>query len=154
MKDNVFFGGVPTEPDVKALRETWPDSAMEAGQVIPYDAVAKVIGSKRESARFRTVTSRWRALVERETGRIVIGVELGVGFKVLDNTQKIDLGHSHLASAVRQSRRAYRLTATVDTKGLDEQDRDRLTLLQRRSGALLATAQIKGTAALPTLGEE
>lgn len=153
MSDNVFFGGVPTDPEVRQLREAYPESEMEPGHVIPYDDVAKVINTGKATNRFRSVTTRWRNIVERETGRIVIGTEAGVGFKVLDNSQKIDLGHSKLASAVKSSRRAYLLTARVETRGLSQEERDRLLVLQRRSASLIATAQIKSTAELPTLEE-
>lgn len=151
-KATPFFGGVPTEPEVRALRDAYPDSEMKAGTVIPYEDVEKVIGSKKESNRFRCVTARWRGMVERETGRVVLGVEPGVGFKVLDPAQKIDLGHAKLASAVRHSRRAYVLTARVETAGLSDDEKGRLMVLQRRSAALIATAQIKSTADLPKLG--
>lgn len=151
MSDKVFFGGVPTDPEVRQLRDAYPDADLQPGAVIPYDDAAAVIGSPKDSARFRTVTTRWRSMVERESGKIVIGTEHGVGFKVLDNVQKISLGNAKLASAVKSSRRAYILTARVETKGLSQEEKDRLLLLQRRSGALLATAQIKSAADLPSL---
>lgn len=149
---SVFFGGMPTEPDIKSIRDSYPDSELKPGMLIPYDAVEGIINAKRRSSRFQTVTTQWRKKVERETGRVVIGTEPGVGFKVLDNVQKIDLGNSKLATAVRQSRRAYVLTARVEVAGLSEEEKGRLLTLQKRSAALIATAQIKSTADLPTLG--
>jgi len=151
-KDGVFFGGVPTEPDIRALRDAYPESEMTAGTVIPYEAVEEIIGVGRDENRWKSVTNRWRKVVERETGRVVIGVEAGVGFRVLDAVQKIDLGHSKLATAGRHARRAYVLTARVETAGLSDEEKARLMNLQKRSGAFIAAAQIKSTAELPTLG--
>lgn len=148
----VFSGGVPTDPEVRALRDAFPDSSLNIGDVIAYEEVEKIIGSSKASNRFRAVTTRWRGMVERESGRIVIGTEAGVGFKVLDNVQKIDLGNSKLASAVRSSRRAYVLTARVEVAELSEEEKARLLTLQRRSAAIIATAQIKSIADLPKLG--
>lgn len=150
MPGKLFFGGVPTDPEINMLRERYPVADMSPGQVIPYKEVAEVIGCPHGEHRFKTVTGRWRRLVENETQTVVIGTERGVGFKVLDNTGKIDLGQSKLVTAVRSARRSYKLTATVRGPVNDE-DKERLTQLQRRSGALLATAQIKSTVELPKL---
>lgn len=153
MADKLFFGGIPTEPDVRALREAYPEKDMKTGTLIPYADVAKLIHCDKDSSRFHTVTSRWRRMVEREADRIVIGTEANVGFKVLDNSQKLDLGHSKLTSAVRSTRRAFILTSRVEIKALTEEERERLTNLQRRSAAVLGAAQIKATAQLPSLGD-
>lgn len=151
MSEKLFAGGVPTEPEVRALREAFPEGEMKPGQVIPYEEVERVINTRRDDNRFRSVTTRWRKVVERETGDVVLGSEPNVGFKVLDNTAKISLGHSKLTTAVRSSRRAYVLTARVSPKELSEEEKTRWLALQRRSAAMIATAQIKSTAPLPTL---
>ncbi len=150
MPGKLFFGGVPTDPEVNMLRERYPVADMSPGRVIPYNEVADLIGCPRDDRRFTTITNRWRRLVENETQTVVIGTLRGVGFKVLDNTGKIDLGQTKLVTAVRSARRSYKLTATVRGQ-LSEEDKERLIQLQRRSGALLATAQIKSNVELPKL---
>lgn len=149
----VYFGGVPTEPEVRALREAFPESDLEPGRVIPYGEVEAVISARRGESRFETVTRHWRKIVERETGRIVIDPIPGIAFKVLSEVEKIDKGNGKLASAVRSSRRAYMLTSRVETAKLPEEEKARLLSLQKRSAALISTAQIKSTASLPTIGE-
>lgn len=151
-KDGIYRGGVPTDPEIRTLREAYPEKDMQPGTVIPYADVEALIGVERGENRWLSITTRWRKMVERETGRVVLGVEPGVGFRVLDAVQKIDLGFSKMAAAVRNSRRAYVLTSRVEVAGLPSEEKDRLLTLQKRSGALIATAQIKSTAELPTLG--
>jgi len=149
-----YFGGVPTDPDIKKLREAFPAERLEMGQVIPYEEVEEVIGTAKKSARFRTVTTRWRRLVERETGNTVIGTERGVGFKVLDNRQKLDLSNDILEQALRRSRRSYQVTGRINLEQLTQDERDRLLMVQKRSAAVVATAQIQRTSDLPTLEDK
>lgn len=150
-KDAMYFGGVPTEPDIRLLRSTYPEADMKPGDRIGYKEVAKLIGSPPESSRFRGVTNRWRKLIETETGSLILGTIAGEAFVVLDEVQKIDLGHGKLRTAVRTTKRAYVITSRVDIKDLPQEERDRLMALQRRSAAILSTAQIKSTADLPKL---
>jgi hypothetical protein len=148
--ENLFFGGVPTEPDVRALRDAFPDSKMAHGDLITHAQVEATIGTSRASSRYRTVTTRWRKAVERETGRVILGPEKGVGFRVLDNTQKIDLGYLKFTSAVRSARRAHVITARLDA-GATEDDKARALQLQRRTAAVIASAQIRSASDLPKL---
>lgn len=143
MTGNLYFGGIPTEPDVKALRDAYPETEMTPNSVIPYEEVEAVIGVQKDSARFRTVTDRWRAVVQQENKALVIGTERGVGFKVLTNHQKLNLSNAKLKTAARSARRSYALTAKVQTDQLTEEERERLTTIQRRSAAFLASQQIK-----------
>jgi hypothetical protein len=150
VKDNLFFGGVPTEPDVRALRDAFPEAEMEPGTIIPYERVEALIGAGRKSNRWKTVTEKWRKIVENQTGRVIIGTVAGVGFKVLDNTQKVDLGYSKFSSAVRIARRAHIITARLDA-GASDDDKARALQLQRRTAAVIATAQVRSVADLPKL---
>ena len=151
MSQEQYFGGIPTEPDVNRLRDQFPDSGMESGQVISYEEVERLIDCRKGSARFQTVTSRWRRLVERETGRIIIGTERGVGFKVLDNQQKLNLSSDTFRQAIRRSRRAYQVTGRINLRQLSEDERQRLLGIQQRTAAVVATAQIQSTTDLPSL---
>jgi len=151
MSQEQYFGGIPTEPDVNKLREQYPESSMDLGAVIPYGDVARVIGCRKDSSRFKTVTNRWRRLVERETGTIVIGTERGVGFKILDNQQKLNVSSSLLDQSVRRSRRAYQVTGRINLRQLSDEDRERLLAIQQRTAAVVATAQIQSTTDLPSL---
>jgi hypothetical protein len=38
-KSGAFFGGVPTDVDIKKIREQYPDSELKEGQIIPYQKI-------------------------------------------------------------------------------------------------------------------
>lgn len=137
-----FFGGVPTDVDVKTLRDTYPESQMEAGQVIPYREVERLLNERKDSHRWKGVTNRWRKIVENETG-IVVGVERGEGFKVLEEPEKVDLSGSKLRSAARAARRSYEVGNRVNARLLSEEDRHRLDFYTTKSSKVIAASQIK-----------
>lgn len=151
--EKLFFGGLPTEYDVNALREHYSETQMKPGTIMPYKEVERIIDCEKGSCRFQTVTNRWRRLVEKESG-FIIGTERGVGFKVLKENQKVDLGFSKLRSAVRSSRRAYVVAGSVNVAKLSTDDRNRLTFVQKKASAVICAAQQKGKEAeLPKLVE-
>lgn len=153
-KSSVFLGGVPTDPDVHALRARWPESSLSVGMVIPFEDIEAVLRLHRNAHRFKTVTGRWRKLVESGTGTIVIGSERSVGFRVLSNEQKLDLGNQKFVSAVKSSRRAFEITGRVDIKTATDDEKARATFLQNRAAAILSVAQIRSTSSeLPSLSD-
>ncbi|CUW38817.1 protein of unknown function [Magnetospirillum sp. XM-1] len=152
-RDSVFFGGVPTDPDVRAIREAYPEADLPVGMVIPYHDVAGLLGVSVNSKRFRTVTWRWRRRVEAETDSLVIGVEKGVGFKVLSASEKLDASVAKLGSAVKAARRSYSLSGRVSVTEISQEERDRLMWVQRNSAALISTANTRSKTALPSIEE-
>ena len=151
MSSKNFNGGVPTDVDVKALREAYPEHRMEPEMVIPYAEAERLLKLSKGSNRFRGVTGRWRKLVEAETG-MVIGVERGEGFKVLNEPEKIDLSGSKLRSAARAAHRSYEVGSLVDVAQLTHEDRRRLNFYTLKSAKLIAAAQVRsGKNLLPDL---
>lgn len=151
MKDSeLYFGGLPTEPDVKRIREIYPDSALKVGDLIAYEDMAEALDEEKDSFRFKTITNRWRKLVEKDCGK-VIGVEKGIGFKVLSDSQKLDLSGLKLRSATRMARRSYIVAGRVDRRNLSEDERKRLEHHSRCSAQVLAASQLKRTAELPSM---
>jgi hypothetical protein len=139
----LVFGGIPTDMDVKKIREAFPDDELQEGQVIPYATISDIIGNAKDANRFRSVTNRWRKLVEKDSQKF-IGTEPGVGFKVLKDGEKLELSGSKLRSAVKSVRRSYVVAGHVDTKRLDEEERGRYDMLCSRHAKLLAAAQVRG----------
>jgi hypothetical protein len=137
-----FFGGVPTDVDIKTLREAYPESEMEAGVVIPYSEVEQLLQEKKWSNRFKGVTNRWRKMVEGETGKVV-GTQPGVGFKVLEETEKVDLSGSKLRTAARMAKRSYTVASRVLAGKLSEEDRNRLDFYTTKSSKVIAASQIR-----------
>jgi hypothetical protein len=150
-ENKLFFGGIPTDVDIRALRDAFPDSGLAVGKLIGYEEVERVVRCKRASARFKTVTSRWRRLVEKDTG-MIIGVEPTRGFVVLDDHEKLELSCQKVRSGVKFTRRGIRVAGHVERKGLSDEERRRYDLLTVRAAAILGAAQIRGNdAGLPTL---
>lgn len=141
----LFFGGTPTDLEVKRIRDQWPDSQLKEGQVITYDEMAAVIGSPKNSNRFRTVTARWKKMVEHDSQmEILIGVQYGVGFTVLNDSQKLGVSVAKIKTAVKAVRRSFLVAGHVDAKKLTDDEKQRLYALQGRQAKLLAAAQVRG----------
>lgn len=125
MQATVFSGGVPTGPDVKLIREVFPDDCLTENKEIPYSEIELAISILRGSSRFRTVTDAWRRAVERDTG-IVIDVIPGSGFIVLSDRGKLDLSGRKLREAGRKVRRSVKIMALTDPLALTAEERKRL----------------------------
>jgi hypothetical protein len=149
----LHFGGVPTGPDVKKIRDRWPDGSLKAGDKISYEQMASVIGHNKADTRFKTVTQQWRKAVEEATaGRVSIGTIPGEGFIVLDDSQKHSAAVGKLRSAGRAAKRSVILTSFVDASNLTEDERARHYQLQVRNAAVLGALQVRGNGkALPSL---
>jgi hypothetical protein len=50
--------GLPTKPDVDLLLKTWPEP--KVGDRFEYEAVETILHQKRDTARFKTITNKWR----------------------------------------------------------------------------------------------
>lgn len=146
----VFRGGVPTAPDVRKLREMFPDKDLNVGDVLAYDDIAEVVGCAYGTSRFKSITDRWRKLVENESGKI-IGVSKGVGFAVLSDSQKLEVSHQKLRTAVRSAGRSLTVAMHIDRSNLTDDERLRLDHQNRINASLLAAAQISPNTELPKL---
>ena len=147
----LYFGGVPTDIDVRALREAYPDSGLTVGKTIAYSEVERIVKVGKGSCRFKTVTGRWRRLVEKDSA-VLIGVEAGKGFVVLDNKQTLELSCQKLRSGVRATRRSFHVAGYVERKELTADEQRRYDMVAGRAAAIMAAAQLRGKAELPKLG--
>ena len=128
--DDLFFGGVPTEPDVERIRAAYPESSLTKGTAITYGDIAHVIGYPKQSSRFRTVTDRWRKRLAHDHG-IEVKAIAGTGFKVMTDLERVNHSESNMKSAVRKARVSYRVAAHTDVRNLGQDDRARLTHQQQ-----------------------
>jgi hypothetical protein len=149
-KTTLYFGGVPTDPDVKRIRDQWPDANLQSGQQIECGEVARAFGESTESTRFRTVTGRWRKLVERSVGLVIR--KRGDYFVVLKDGEVVNSNESDIRSAVKKTRRAGIRSTRVNVKNLSEDEQKRHDLHVKLTGKLLAVANIRnGSPALPKM---
>lgn len=150
-KKQLFLSNTENETDL--IRKTWPDNELEHGQIIEYEDVEKLLNLTRKESRFRTITNRWRKLVEENTGRTIIGTKANVGFLVMSDTDKLSLSQRKLKSSVRSAKRSFAVSGAVNANNLTEEERAQLETAQKRSAALIATAQIRNRVDMPKLGE-
>jgi len=149
-KVSLCFGGVPTDPDVKRIRERWPDTELKEGDTISYEDVEETIGSARLDTRFQSVTTRWRRLVFKETGKL-LECNPNVGFVVASNGEKLNHGQRKLRSAFKAVRRSAEVTETIDRDKLDNEEKGRLDLTRSQQAAFIRSGQLRGKSNLPKL---
>lgn len=144
-----FIGGVPTEPDVRLLKRTYAE-ALAVGLTIPFAEVADAISVSPDSARFATVTARWRREVEQETG-FVIGAPGDKTFRVLSASETLTLSNRKARTAARATKRSMILSRRVDRAQLTDAERQLLNYTQKVNGKVLAAFQVQRKAELPAL---
>lgn len=108
----LFLSGIPTEPDVKLLTETFPK--IEVGDEINYESVEAVLRLDRKSSRFRTVTQAWRKKVLNDG--IELAVVAGVGFRALSPKERIEHSVKGVQSGVRKQIRSINRSDRVITE--------------------------------------
>lgn len=150
-KVKLFFGGLPTGPDVQRIRNVYPENSLAPQQEISYAHIGEIIGSKYGTSRFISVTTSWRKFVEKEVN-VIFGTDPGVAFVVLNEPEKVKLSERKLHSAAKFARRAYIISAMVNTKLLSDHEKARKTHAELVSANIISSAQIKSKTMLPTLG--
>jgi hypothetical protein len=150
-KGKLFFGGVPTAPDVNRLLKEYPGDVLVTGTVIPYEDIAAVINVQVEANRFKSVTGAWRKALENDFNIILKAGSPPGSFVVLSNGEKVDYSRGKLRSAVRASRRSLKISATVDLSQLDACERKEHDFNVNKAGSLIAAGQIKGQKSLPSM---
>lgn len=142
--------GMPTAPDVKRIREHYPDNKLEEGdQVATKEAIAQIITEDPESNRFRTVTSAWRKSVERETSKVIKLVN-GV-FIVLDDSEKLGEVGNGLQSAARKIRRVKTVGSYISRRNLSEDERARYDMANFRMSKIMEADRIAARTSVPSL---
>ena len=145
-----YFGGIPTALEVKKLRETYPENIMSPGDIIEYQAVSEIIGARPKTSRFKVVTWRWRALVEKDTG-IRIGAFDGTYFKVLNESEKLEFIQNKKRSVTRQMRKNLIRTSYVDRSKLTQKEKDALDHEAMNAKNMLASQQLRTYKELPAM---
>lgn len=150
-KSGPFFGGVPTEIDIRGLREAFPAASLTPGRVIQYSAFEGVLRVPHTSHRYHTVMHRWRKIMEREAG-ILFDAPGDKTLVVQDDSGKVDTSCRKLRSSVRAGRRSIVIAGLVDLSGLSVEEKARHADTVQRAGAVIAAAQLKRPPDLPKLG--
>ena len=114
------LGGMPTEMDVKKLLNAWPD--IQAGQMIGYAEVEKVLALSRNENRFRGVTDAWRRTLERESN-VFLKVLATIGFQRLSEAERSKHHARKWVGGLRLASREVRRQKCVNVAALDERTR-------------------------------
>lgn len=131
----VFFGGVPTQADVRKINEAFPN--LQEGDEISHEQIEQVLGYARTSNRYRTVTGAWRRQLLNDNGQEV-GALAGVGFRCLKPDERISGSVKSFQSGTRKQMRAVRKAVVVRTE--DPQLRRKQDLMRRFGAAIYAEA--------------
>lgn len=94
----------------------------------------KLLGFKRDAARYRTVTSAWRKSCLNDDGK-EIGAVAGVGFRCLNAAERISGSVKGFQQGTRKQMRSVRRSALVRT---DDSNLQRKQDLLRRFGTAIA----------------
>lgn len=146
----LFKIGLPTDLDVKRLRERYPDSKLTPGTSITYAEVCAIIGVNSEKdGRFKSVTNAWRKKLMSESGIILKAQEQK--FTVCGESEKAQLSVDKTKMAARAVRRSTIIGKLVDRKALSEDQLKRFDFSQRFNASVTALQTIKHQAELPTI---
>lgn len=135
-KQKLFFGGVPTAPDVKRLLEHF---GSPQPRLITHEDVEAVLGITRHTSRYRSVTGAWRKLLEQEHNILVSGAP--GGFQILTSPERIDHAMHQRTKGVRRLVRAMKEIVTVPVHELDDRDKHRHMQVQVTTFKALGAAK-------------
>lgn len=128
----VFFGGIPTDMDVKKLNQAF--GVPDAGAEITHDQIEATLGMDRKTNRYKAVTLRWRASMLRDHN-IELGPVHGVGFKSLNSEERVSAGMAGMKSGSRKVLRSIKRADQVQT---DDPVLTKKQDLMRRFGVAIA----------------
>jgi hypothetical protein len=112
MGNTVFFGGVPTQKDIKALAQRFAD--IDVGDEISHADIESCTGLSRKESRYQTVVAAWRKMLLNEKN-IELGAVPGVGFRVLNNSERVSVGIDGIQKGARKQLRSIKKAVMVCT---------------------------------------
>jgi hypothetical protein len=133
---NLFLGGVPTEPDVKALMVAFPE--IDPGAVVTYEQIESIINVKRGSSRFVTVTNAWRSRLLKDKN-IEVRPLRGIGLRRLTEAERVSENIGGVAKGARIIRRSGNRLMRVEPARLDEIERRKRDHAIRLADAAVGT---------------
>lgn len=133
---NLFIGGKDTKPEIDAIMAAIKPTP---GQSVPHEDVARCAGLDPNSTRFRTVTDRWRKMIERDTAIRSESVDRTFRFLSPDEAHdrsKVDLHRIGRASGKLKAR-----VGAINPQALTEERKGAHFIMVREAAALLDSAR-------------
>ena len=152
MENKLYFGGIPTEPDVNRLIDAFSVDDLKPGTQISYNETARIINQKVRTYRWKTVTTSWRKKLENDYNIILVCIPESQAFEVLTEPGKVKLSRSKLRSSVRLARRSIDVSGRVNLKALSDEERKAHDFNCNKASAVIASGQLRSAQKqLPTL---
>lgn len=149
-KPKLFRRGVPTDVDIKKLREKHPDASLAVGSIITYTQLEKDLGIPRGKSRFGNIVRRWRFLLEEESG-FVTKARAGIGIVICDDRSKVALANEKRRNSINSARRSIVISGLVNTKNLTDEERKVHDHNSNLMASVIAIAQVRQPLELPKL---
>jgi hypothetical protein len=106
-----WFGGLPAAIDIRRLDESL--GTLKVGDEITHEQVEGILGLTRSDRRYVTVTRAWRVAHMRD-GR-EIGALRGIGFRVLNEVERVNGGWKGTQEGLRKAMRNIKRAVIVKT---------------------------------------
>lgn len=134
----VYFGGLPTKPDVDKIMRSIKAEERRGG-VVKHEEIEGLIKVERTENRYKTVCNAWRKKVFTAHGVKIVGDRpdvVGVGFAVLTNKEQIAEAERQYGKGRRRVGAGWKTAALVTEEDLEEAD------LKRRDHAIQTGVQL------------
>ncbi len=138
MSKSRLFGGIPTDMEVKKLRENLP---LTRGDIVEHSRIAAVIGHAPGTSRYKSIVVAWVRRVLRETNLQLKSLR-GVGYRVLDEHERIGDAVDTYTRGTRQMVRGARKVAVIERPRLTEIDQGKLEHVERHITRVVAEARL------------
>ncbi len=125
--DVLYFGGVPTAPDVAKIMNAIGVPA--EGDTIEWVRLESITGCTRDSSRYASIVHAWRRKLWTENNLLLIAVA-GVGLKVANPAERIEAA----SKKAKHGKKAIMVASVI----ADRTDANRLTSPQKETRAMLA----------------
>lgn len=127
-ESKLFFGGVPTAPDVRKMIDVV--LALAPGHTVTYEALSAQIEVSEESSRFQTVLRACRRELE-QAHNVATEAVRGVGIRRLPEDERAAQGAKTFRGGVRRVKRSVEQVSAIKTELLDENQRAMATHVRR-----------------------
>jgi hypothetical protein len=146
-----YFKGLPTDIELRKLKEEYPFDDLFEGQVFSYKEIEQLLNLKWGTSRWQSVTNRWRRTVEREVGKMIVPIPGAKQFKILDDPGKVEYSGKRQIEAKNKTVKSIKALALVDRAALPEELLPEYDFKLKRAAQWKAMLQLKRQLPKPEL---
>ena len=123
MANKMFFGGMPTGPDVRKLITAFGKPT--PGTEMTHEEIEEVLSISRKENRYFAVTGAWRKQLLKDDG-IDIGAVAGIGFRSLLDGERVSNGISGVQQGARKQMHSIKRATMLETDNPELQKKQEL----------------------------